>query len=119
MARKSKKAATTAEPANTGGLLIALNRIVYGKNKIAPPNSPFFPASEAQREELFRLGAVREPTEAEVVLFGGTAPAPPPADPAADDDGDTGDGNPGEPDGDADDGDPGEPDGDAGDNPLG
>lgn len=49
--------------------VFALHRITYGKVQTAPPNAIFIPVSEAEREELFKLNAVRELTEQEAKLF--------------------------------------------------
>lgn len=51
-------------------ILVAVHRIVYGKNQVAPPAS-FLRASDlsaADLEFLTASGAVREPNEAEAVV---------------------------------------------------
>ena len=49
--------------------LVALHTIVYGKGETALPNTPFDVDADTAAE-LFEIGAVREPTEAELAFWG-------------------------------------------------
>ena len=57
--------------ASTGGVegVYALCRITYGKAQSAVPGDLFAPVSEAERDSLFAMGAVRELSDAEQALF--------------------------------------------------
>lgn len=47
----------------------ALNSIVYGKSQRAEPRSIFVPVSQAERDELVALEAIRDLTPDEAKLF--------------------------------------------------
>ena len=80
--KETVKAATEAAkpaPKKKGGeILVAVHRIVYGKNQVAPPAS-FLRASDltaADLEFLTASGAVREPNEAEALVAEATLTDP-------------------------------------------
>lgn len=74
MSRNAKKAPAAGakdelEP------VTALHRITYGRDETALKGVVFIPTSQEESDELFALKAVREPTEAERVVFERTRPA--------------------------------------------
>jgi hypothetical protein len=85
------EATTPVEGIDTTLLVVAVHRI----NGTIEPNTPFLAADQRQYDELFGLEAVREPTDAEELVWSqqqaakaGVTPADPAPEPTADGGGD-------------------------------
>jgi hypothetical protein len=69
--KKTEVAAAAADRTDgTLPLVKAVHRIVYGKGQVAEPATLFTPTSQSELDELVKLEAVENPSEAELALFG-------------------------------------------------
>jgi|GEM_PF-2765162 len=69
-AKVDKKGAKPQPPAAENGAAVAVNKITYGKATVALAGTiiPAGVLTDTERADLFALGALREPTEAELAV---------------------------------------------------
>lgn len=69
-AKADKKAAAAEKPKSTGGAVVAVHKVVYGKDETAPAGSIIQAGklTDKERRDLLDLGAVREPEGAELAV---------------------------------------------------